>query len=909
MHDSQLRDAAPGEVNDKMNSIAKDAQLVLKATPPRIPKSLLMRVRLAHKAPEFADKSVVFIQAPSGHGKTSLLAQWRREALQSGAIAAWLTLDERDDGARFARGLGVAMRMASGRASFGQSYADTVVPGEDNLESLTDWLAEVADLSVEVVLFLDDAHLLSPATVDASLVYLLRNAPANLRVVLAARKPIALPIAEMLAHGQFATVDADTLRFRLDETIAVMNARFGARVGADACVRLHALTEGWPLGLQLALATIEKSPGLNEAIAAFSVRTGDIQRFFVECLVERLPCALADFLTRISFVDSLHPELCDAITGRSDSAEQLQSLQDATPIFHAGVDSEWLRIHPLAREFLRARFEALAPDERRAAHAAAARWLTGRQMYEAAARQALQAGQEQLAYELAARCLYDVLISGQVARVSDWAERLPQDQLERHPRLRVVVGWVLATSERHAEAAALVRPIIDDPAADPGDRCEGAEICAIAAFFADDAESMERILSPWLESLSTRPPTLRTVGVSLRAMLKLYRGLPDQARYLLQQLPTELAATSGGYARGVSDWGIGITYLWQGQVIPAGDVLRAALTRAEDECGRRSPIAVMLASALAAVHWERDSIDEVASLLADRLDVLERRAPPDAIITGYVSAARAATVAGLERRAFDLLEHLHTLGEARALPRLQVASLAEQIRMHALRAHNAVCSTLVGRLARLTGEQPAAQWGILGPSIALQAGLARAYGAIARQDWRQVLDELAAIDPIAERLRRTRDRIQIGLLRALTMKRCGDDAAALFGEALSLAETLGLERIVVDTHPDLVDWARRLRGIDGGMCAPQPSSPPAAKRTRSAAQGRVTPSALLTTKESEVLQCLAGNLSNKEIALALDVSGETIKWHLKNLFGKLKATNRKHLLGRARMLGILDAVD
>lgn len=905
MHDAQLRDGALGKANDKMNPIAKDPQLVLKATPPRIPKSLLTRVRLAYKAPEFADKSVIYIQAPSGHGKTSLLAQWRREVLQTGAIAAWLTLDERDDDARFTRGLAVAMRMASGRAGFGQPYADTVVPGEGNLESLTEWLAEVASLGVEVVLFLDDAHLLSPATVHASLVYLLHNAPANLRVVLSARKPIT----ELHIHGQFATIDADTLRLRFDETIAVMNARFGARVGADACGRLHALTEGWPLGLQLALATIEKSPNLNDAIAAFSVRTGDIQRFFVECLVERLPRSLADFLTRIAFVDALHPDLCDAITGRCDSAEQLKFLQDATPIFQAGVDSEWLRIHPLAREFLRARFVALPSDERRTAHANAARWLAERQMYEAAARQALQAGQEQLAYDFAARCLYDVLITGQVALVSDWAERLPQDKLERHPRLRLAVGWVLALSERHTEAAALVGSISDDPAADPGDRCEAAEICTAAACFADDADRMEQILSPWLESLSTRPPIVRAIGVNQLAMLKLYRGLPDQSRYLLQQLPMEQVATGGGYVRGWTDWAVGISYLWQGQVIPACEVLCAALTRAEDECGRRSPIAAMLASALAAVYWERDSIDKVAALLADRLDVLERRAPPDAIIAGYVSAARAATVAGLERRALDLLGHLHALGEARALPRLQIASLAEQIRMHALRAHKAVCSTLVGRLAELTSEQAAAQWGILGPSITLQAGLARAYAAVSRQEWLQVLAELAAIDPIAERLRRTRDRIQIGLLRALSMKRCGDDAAALFSEALGLAEAHGLQRIVVDTHPDLVDWARRMSGVDGGMRAPQPSSPPAPTRIRTTAQGRVTPSALLTMKEGEVLQCLTGNLTNKEIAQALDVSDETVKWHLKNLFVKLNATNRKQLLGRARMLGILDTVD
>ncbi len=64
--------------------------------------------------------------------------------------------------------------------------------------------------------------------------------------------------------------------------------------------------------------------------------------------------------------------------------------------------------------------------------------------------------------------------------------------------------------------------------------------------------------------------------------------------------------------------------------------------------------------------------------------------------------------------------------------------------------------------------------------------------------------------------------------------------------------------------------------------------------------------ALLTPKETEVLQLLAGNLSNKKIAQALDVGDQTVKWHLKNMFHKLQAGTRQHLLARARMLGILE---
>jgi len=896
-----------------MNHAATDPQLTLKATPPRVPKSLLTRSRLSSNAPELADKSVIVIQAPAGFGKTSLMSQWRREALRNGAVAAWLTLDERDDGTRFAHGLAVAMRMASGKTSFGQTYAHTIGYGEDGLETLTNWLAEVAHMAVEVELILDDVQALPKSTLDTSLVYLFNNAPANLKVFLGTRKQIEMQMADILAHGQFASLDADVLRFTLEETISVMTARFGSRADSDICVRMHDMTEGWPLGLQLAIATIEKSLSLSDAITGFSVRSGNIQRYFVECLVNRLPSSLAKFLIRVSCVDVLHPDLCQAITGRIDSADMLQRLQDLTPIFLGGVDSDWLRIHSLARDFLKDRFEALPGDERRDAHERAARWLAERQMFEAAARQALQAGHDQLAYEFVTHCLYDLVIAGQVARVTEWIERLPTAEIEKNNHLRLAVAWILAMSERHVEAAQLVKSIVDDPASDSAERCESARICATAAVFADDFESLERIISPWISSPSTQPIMLRAVGTNQSAALALYRGEPEKARYYYQQLSPDSVLKVGEYTRAWMNWVLGITYLWQGQVLMAENILRPALARAEETGGRRSPIAVMLASPLAVVLWERDLTGEMAALLSNRLDVLERRAAPEAIIMGYVCAARNAAKGGLERRAFDLLENLYVLGEARSLPRLCVASLVEQVRMQALRSRGDACSALLGRLDRFVTPQAYKRWGILGPLVKLQVALARAYSSSVAQDWQRVLADLKVGKPIAEKLRRDRDSIQISLLQALAMKHCGEDSRVLFGEAIGVAESLGLERIIVDTHPDLVDWARRVRrdGSTEAVGIPQlqaPRTAPGKSGKQPAFRASASPSGLLTPKEAEVLQLLAGNLSNKQIALALDVGDETVKWHLKNLFSKFDAANRKHLLDRARLLGVLDTV-
>ncbi len=104
-------------------------------------------------------------------------------------------------------------------------------------------------------------------------------------------------------------------------------------------------------------------------------------------------------------------------------------------------------------------------------------------------------------------------------------------------------------------------------------------------------------------------------------------------------------------------------------------------------------------------------------------------------------------------------------------------------------------------------------------------------------------------------------------------------------EAVSLAQENGMLRVVQDTHPDLIKWERMLQGETVPLLAT--TSTPAPVPRPESTPSSVSPSRLLTPKEREVLQLLARNLSNKQIALALNVGEETVKWHLKNLFGKL----------------------
>jgi DNA-binding CsgD family transcriptional regulator len=95
---------------------------------------------------------------------------------------------------------------------------------------------------------------------------------------------------------------------------------------------------------------------------------------------------------------------------------------------------------------------------------------------------------------------------------------------------------------------------------------------------------------------------------------------------------------------------------------------------------------------------------------------------------------------------------------------------------------------------------------------------------------------------------------------------------------------------------------RNSRDAEGGSgAAVTPAVTPDGGDDRQRRQASKT----LTPKERSILLLLARNYSNKEIAKAIDVSDETVKWHLKNLFNKLDAGSRKHAVTRARTLGFI----
>ena len=884
-------------------ALAPISELRLKVTPPRVPRHLLARPHLSLTAKSLADRPVILVQAPPGFGKTSLLAQWRLEHLAQGTVVAWLTAQRLDTPDRFAQSLALSVRMASGRQTFCHTLLEAAMPA--GLEGITIWLAELAQAAFSTVLFVDEADNLPEASRGA-LVYLLRNAPANLRCVIAARGDAWLDIGDLITYGQCVEIGPAMLRFRLEESLALVHAQLDARIDNDTAARLHQLIEGWPLGLQLALSAIAAGVEPGAAVAGLAGRLGELREYLVSVLLSNLDAADLDFLVRISILEDVHPDLCRSLARDDDAPARLARLVRDTPVFVVGEHSDWMRMAMLARDALCQRFAALPAPSREQIHSRAAAWLDDHGMLEPAARHALAAGLRDKAYQLAERSLYEsILKRGRQSAVLGWMADLPDQELDRRPRLLLAAAWSLAISERHEEAGRLVERLLALPGADDTLRCEGALILGGAAVFADEPDRFAELFDPWSQSPPLREPLLLDVHANRTAYRTLLEGEPALARLRQQQrAPQQALGQAIAY---VDRWGelvTALTYLWEGQVLLAEKLLRPALASAEGELGRRSPFACMLAALLAASLWERDQPEEAGALMADRLDVLERCGLPESLLLAYRTLVRIAVAEGAEHRAIELLDAMEAVGVARRLPRLRVASLADRVRMHARRYRAQTCRNLCQHIEGLLDDPALPQGRLWRRSVAVVRDLAFAYAAIAARDWRGALQSLSGAGEMTGQLKLGRAHIEVLGLRAFALDRCGEQAQPLLREAVDLAQAYGLRRVLLDAHPDLGEWIRDLAGRLPGEPT-KPAAPPKPQGNRSLPRPAAGPGAVLTAKEREVLDLLARHLSNKEIGRALQAGETTVKWHVKNLFAKLDAGTRKQVVLRARVLGLL----
>src|SRR6266487_3674345 len=187
---------------------------------PRTSTDVISRIRLLERLNEGLSGNITLVCAPAGFGKTTLLTEWLQTIDHS---TAWLSLDEKDDELRiFVQSLTAALQTI-----FPDAFQATVsllkaprIPPPDQVAILL--INDLADLPDDVLLVLDDYHLIHNSDVHTLLDLFIEHLPVQLHLVLATRTDPLLPLARWRARGHLNEVRHIDLRFTLEETEAFL---------------------------------------------------------------------------------------------------------------------------------------------------------------------------------------------------------------------------------------------------------------------------------------------------------------------------------------------------------------------------------------------------------------------------------------------------------------------------------------------------------------------------------------------------------------------------------------------------------------------------------------------------------------------------------------------------------------
>ena len=326
-------------------------------------RSLVLRPRLVERLNDglAAGNRLTLISAPAGFGKTTLVCEW---VAGCGRPVAWLSLDAGDsDPSRFLTYLIAALQTVAPGVG-GGVLAVLQSPQPPPLEStLTALLNDVTGIERDVVLVLDDCHVLDGKPLDDALAFLVEHLPPQLHLVIATREDPTLPLARLRARSQLTEVRGADLRFTPDEAAEFLRQVMGLDLSTDEIAALEARTEGWIAGLQLAAISLQGRADAAGFIRSFAGSHHFVLDYLVEEVLGRQPELVQAFLLRTSILDRLCGPLCDAVLldASAPGQETLEYLERAN-LFIVPLDNErrWYRYHHLFADLLRQRRQQIA---------------------------------------------------------------------------------------------------------------------------------------------------------------------------------------------------------------------------------------------------------------------------------------------------------------------------------------------------------------------------------------------------------------------------------------------------------------------------------------------------------------------------------------------------------------------
>jgi LuxR family maltose regulon positive regulatory protein len=844
--------------------------------------------------------------------------------MKSGRSAAWLSLDEGDnDPVRFWTYLVAAIQTI--HEEIGSEARQIVsAPQLHSAElAVISLLNDITELRRDLILVLDDYHLIRAGQIHRDLSYFLEHQPTNLHLILITRIDPPLSLARLRAYGQMMEIRAADLQFSTAEATILFEDVMNLQLNREQVAALHLRTEGWIVSLQLAALSLRGHPVYDTFIEHFTGSHHFILDYLTEEVLRSLPDAQRLFLLRTSILDRFCAALCHAVSGNTASQRLLDEIQKSnlfiislSPSGSPDSSGRWFRYHHLFAGVLQAMLKRDYPDQISALHLKASVWFESEGYPDEAVDHALRSGDVVQARKMVLKHWMPALHRGEIATVLRWLDALPGETERDDPSLSLARCWALFISgqssavEPHLQQANIVYERLVDEGS-----LSGQQQNLVAAQLAMMRSVLARGRGEHAKSVTHAEEATRLIPTELFVGIGTSWVMLAAARAGAGDFDGAIQAYERGIALSLAEgnliaaygciYGQAMYLLVQGRLNEAEELCRSTIERAAREGHGDFPAAGSLYIALARIALERNHLDEAEVHVKDGLRIALPGGFGEAARVGRQLRAKLVGIRGDQDTAVDIfndtaqivysMEDPYLIGELNwnwAVFYLRVGDLdAAREKLHVMEA-----------IIEDTQHANLILWhGWLYPRL-----------LCAEESYKEAL---TALDQSIQRARSGNSNgelIHLLALQAVVLDVLGDRTGtrSALREALVLGASEGYTKLWLDAGPEIQPLLRDLKGDRGTShdLHPYLDTLLDACQTTFGKSPPTQPSPLLdplTPRELEIMRLICKGYTNPEIASELVVTINTIKKHTSNIYSKLEVRSRTQAIARAHDLGLV----
>jgi len=877
------------------------------------PDAIITRPKLFERLNGGLDHKLILLAASAGSGKTSLVSAWLREI---NLPVAWLSLDAADsDPVRFIAYLVAACQKIE--PNIGQSILNLIqtpqLPPIETIMTLfiDDFTNRVTD--DHSLLVLDDYHFIEAKSVHEAIRFLLNHMPHQLHLVLITREDPPLPLPQLRVQRQITELRATDLRFTSAEATEFFRVTTNnLNLSTEDIIALEHRTEGWAAGLQLAALSLQNNTNPGEFIKDFAGDDHYVVDYLISEVLNHQPPHIQEFLLKTAFLERLTAPLCNAVTRQDDGQNCLAYLQHAN-LFLVSLDNkrEWYRYHHLFADLLSYRLkEVVGTEGIKQLHQRAASWYAQNDFIDEGIRHYLIAEDFAQGADLMEAVSISLIVQGQLRKVCNWLEALPDTFIRTRSLLCVCHALALNLSGQ----ADAVAPRLQDAEqslliAPPAQRQNiQALIHFVQAFLARRENNMP--LST--EYLRRAAEGLSQDNLAVRASVNLNLGFNY---YLAGQLPQADQTLQAAQVDGQASQAIYITliamamqantYVVRGKLRQAMALYEKAIAYGLDHNdGRPFPPAGYAYAGLGQVLIERNDLTRAEPCLVQAVDLGEFMADWSMTRRGLLPLAWLKQIQGDHAAAQALWQRALSVVQQAESKRIEA-----QLRVHQARLWLAQATTSADEsaLASATAWAEVYQQNKPDPAGYSQV-LAQLTLAWLRLLQGQPDQVLAGLEPVAAAAVAGGHRdnlIKILALQTLAHTALDDleRALATLQQSFEMTAPEGYIRTFIDLGPPMQHLLQQAaaQGIAPAYVAQLLRNFPASSEDKPAVN-LIEP---LNDREESILRLMAAGLSNREIAEELYLSVNTIKWYSTHIYAKLGVNSRAKAVACAQEAGLL----